>query len=158
VSLIDCLVDGSDRIERTPLGTVPKGRLIEVRFENRFEHQQRRGLYHPISDRRDAERTLARPAGFRNHDSSDRLRFVACCSNLFPQFVEPALHAVGFDATEGLAVHARRPAVCTAAGVRVGQDVLSPHLVIQEVEPPRRLLLGLHIERSLELPNLSRSY
>jgi DNA-binding transcriptional ArsR family regulator len=32
--------------ERTALGTVSVGRLIEVRFENRFERQQRCGLYH----------------------------------------------------------------------------------------------------------------
>ena len=36
----------------------------------------------------------------------------------------------------------------------MGENVFSPHLVIQEVKPPRRLLLGLHVERSLELPNL----
>src|SRR5712691_11847822 len=157
VSLIDRLVDGSDRIERTALGTVPVGRLIEVRFENRFEHQQRCGLYHPIADRRNSERALAHTAGFRNHHPSDRLRFVAFCSNRLSQFVEPALHSVCFDATEGLAVHAWGPAVRTAAGVGVGYDVFTPHFVIEEVEPPRRLLLGLHIERSLELPNLFRS-
>src|SRR6266852_9745969 len=55
------------------------------------------------------------------------------------------------------AFHAGSPAVRTAAGIRVGQEVFTPHFVIQEVEPPRRLLLGLHIERSLELPNLFRS-
>src|SRR6516162_6746464 len=35
----------------------------------------------------------------------------------------------------------------------MGEDVLPPHLVVQKVEPPRRLLLGLHVERSLELPD-----
>jgi hypothetical protein len=55
-----------------------------------------------------------------------------------------------------LPIHARRAAVCTTACIRVGQDVLPPHLVIQKVKPPRRLLLGLYVERSLELPNLFR--
>ena len=62
VPLIDRLVDGSNRIERTPLRAIPIGRLIEVRFENRFEHQHRRGLYDPVADRRDTERTLAHAA------------------------------------------------------------------------------------------------
>src|SRR5262249_37106533 len=52
---------------------------------------------------------------------------------------------------------ARRPTVRMAARVGVCEDIFTPHLVIQKVEAPRRLLLGLHVERSLELPNLFRS-
>jgi len=35
------VVDFPNRIERTALGTVAIGRLIEVRFKNRFEHQRK---------------------------------------------------------------------------------------------------------------------
>lgn len=34
------------------------------------------------------------------------------------------------------------------------EDVVTPHLVVQDVKSSGRLLLGLHIERSLEPPNL----
>jgi hypothetical protein len=59
---------------------------------------------------------------------------------------------------EGFSIHARGPAVGPAEGIGVGKDVSTPHLVIEKVESPRRLLLGLHVERSLELSNLFRSY
>src|SRR5262249_57299922 len=36
----------------------------------------------------------------------------------------------------------------------MGENVFTPHFVVQEVKPTHRLLLGLHVERSLELPNL----
>jgi site-specific DNA recombinase len=130
VPLIDRAVDFSNRIERTALGTVAIGRLIEVRFENRFEHQRRRGLHYPVSDSGYTERALAHTVGFRNHHSSDRLRFVASCSNLILQCTEPALHPVRLDACEGFPVDARRPAVRTAESVSMGKDVFTPHLVV----------------------------
>ena len=58
VPLFDRRVDGSNRIERASLGTVSIRRLIEVRFENRFEHQRRRGLDDPVADRRDGNLKL----------------------------------------------------------------------------------------------------
>ena len=56
VPLINCLTDLPNRIERAPLRTVAIGRLIEVRFENRFEYQRCRGFDDPISDRGNPER------------------------------------------------------------------------------------------------------
>jgi hypothetical protein len=41
VPFINGVVDFPNRIERTALGTVAIGRLIEVRFKNRFEHQRK---------------------------------------------------------------------------------------------------------------------
>src|SRR5262249_9548117 len=67
VPLINRLMDPSNRIERTSVWAIPIGCLIEVRFEDRFEHQHRRGLYDPIADRRDAERPLTRAPRFGNH-------------------------------------------------------------------------------------------
>src|SRR5207247_9384524 len=70
----------------------------------------------------------------------------------------PLLNPGRVDAREGPPVHAGRPAVRTAAGIRVREDVFTPHFVIQAVEPSRRFLLGLHVQRPLEPPNLFRSY
>ena len=157
VPLINRLMDPSNRIERTSVWAIPIGCLIEVRFEDRFEHQHRRGLYDPIADRRDTERSLTRAPRFGNHHSFDRPWCVACCSNLLPYCTEPAVYPVLLDASEGFPVYARCPTVRMAARVGVCEDIFTPHLVIQCVEPPRRLLLGLHVERSLERPNLFRS-
>jgi site-specific DNA recombinase len=116
VPLIDRLVDRSNRIERTPLRAIPIGCLIEVCFENRFEHQHRRGLYHPISDRGYAERPLASATRFGNHHAFDRLWCVAACSNLLPYCLEPAAHAVfrnvgkSFSSTPGAPPFARQHA------------------------------------------------
>src|SRR5262245_35791499 len=154
VPLINRLMDPSNRIVRTPLRAIPIGRLIEIRFENRFQHQHRCGLYDPIADRGDAERPLTRAPKFGNHHSFDRSWCVAFAANLLPHGTEPAVHAVCFDARERFSINARRPTVRMAARVGVREDVFTPHLVIQRMEPPRRLLLGLHVERSLERPNL----
>src|SRR6516225_600094 len=156
-SFLDRVVDCSNRIERTALGTVPEGRLIEVRFENRFKYQRRCGFYYPVPDSGNSERALAHAAGLGNHHPSHRLRSVASCSNLLPQCAEPLFHPLCIDAVKGFSVHTGRAAVRTAAGVGVGEDVFTPHFVIQAVEPSRRLLLGLHVERSLERPDLFRS-
>ena len=158
VSLLDRIVDFPNRVEPAPLGTVPIGRLIKVGFEYRFEHQRRRGFYYPISDSGNPERTLAHAAGLGNHHPSDRLRSIPPCANLLPQYAEPRLHPACLNAVEGFSVHTWRATVRTAAGIGVGENVFAPHFVIQTVEPPRRLLLGLDVERSLESPNLFRSY
>ena len=68
-------------------------------------------------------------------------------------FAEPALHSVDFDARKGFPVHTWRSAIRPAERKRVSEDVFAPHLVIQEMKPPRRLLLGLHVQRSLERPD-----
>jgi hypothetical protein len=153
VPLINRQVDGPHGIERTALGTVPIGRFIEVRFDDRFEHQRRRGLHDPVADRGYTEQPLAHATGFRNHHASDRLRCVASGPNLLSQFAEPALHAVDLDARKRFPVHTWRSAIRPAERECVCEDVFTPHLVIQKMEPPRRLLLGLHVQRSLERPD-----
>ena len=153
VPLINRQVDAPHGIERPALGTVPVGRLVEVRFENRFEHQRRRGLHHPVADGGNTEGPLAHATGFRNHHASDRLRCVASGPNLLSQCAEPALHPVSVDVRKGFPVHTGRSAIGPAERERVCEDVFTPHLVIQEMESSRRLLLGLRVQRSLERPD-----
>jgi hypothetical protein len=54
--VIHSFVDGTNRLVRAPTGTVSIRRLVEVRFEDRFDHQLRRGLHHPIADHRPRRR------------------------------------------------------------------------------------------------------
>ncbi len=95
----------------------------------------------------------AHATGFRNHHASDRLRCVASGPSLLSQFAEPALHPVDLDARTRFPVHTWRSAIRPAERECVCEDVVTPHLVIQKMEPPRRLLLGLHVQRSLERPD-----
>src|ERR1700674_1415217 len=111
VPLINCPADVPDRIERASLRTVAIRRLIEVRFENRFEHQRRRGFHDPVSDSWNTKRSLANAPELRNHPPSDRLRLVACCPDLLSEFTEPAVHAICVDVAKGFPVHTRRAAI-----------------------------------------------
>jgi hypothetical protein len=72
---------------------------------------------------------------------------------------ERLLLPCGFDVLERHPVHARRPR--TACGARdvigVTQDVVSVHLVVEQIEAVRRLVLRLDVERPLKSPNPVRS-
>src|SRR6266498_3872407 len=48
-----------DRVHRSTTGAVAVGIVLEVRLEDRFQHELGGGLHHPIPDRRNAERSLA---------------------------------------------------------------------------------------------------
>src|SRR5665647_1130075 len=48
-----------DRVHRSANGAVAVGIVLEVRLEDRFQHELGGGLDHPIPDRRNAERSLA---------------------------------------------------------------------------------------------------
>ena len=62
-----------DRVGPAPPWPVAIGRGIEVRLEDRLQHQLGGGLHHPVPDRRDAERPLA-AAGLWDHHPPHRLR------------------------------------------------------------------------------------
>src|SRR6202022_1250590 len=48
-----------DRVYRSTNGAVAVGVVLEVRLEDRFQHELGGGLYYPIPDGRNAERSLA---------------------------------------------------------------------------------------------------
>jgi len=50
-----------DRSGCTAFRSVAIGRRVHVRLEDRLQYQFRRGLRHPVPDRRDAERPLGIP-------------------------------------------------------------------------------------------------
>src|SRR5262249_52021299 len=150
--VIQGLVDNPNRIVRAPARAVSIRRLVEIRFEDRFDHQLGCGLHHPIPDGGYPEWSLAHAAGLRDHHPSYGLRGVTSCSNFLPQPPPPAGLAVRPDLRKGPAVHARRPTVLTAERECVGEDVFAPHLVVQDMEPPGWILLGRRVQRPLEPP------
>ena len=62
-----------DRVRPAPLRPVAESRGVEVRLEDRLQHQLGGGLHHAVPDRRDAEWPLA-ATGLRDHHPSHRLR------------------------------------------------------------------------------------
>ena len=144
-----------DRVGPAPLRPVAKSRGVEVRLEDRLQHQLGGGLHHPVPDRRDAEWPLA-ATGLRDHHPSHRLGSVRLRDEILPDRREPLLPAHRFDHREGDPVNARRALVGTCQIVGVAQDVLAPDLVVKQVEAERRLVLRLEIELPLKLPDTIR--
>ena len=50
-----------DRVACSASGTIAIGTVLEVRLEDRFEHELGGSLNHPIPNRRDAERAFSAP-------------------------------------------------------------------------------------------------
>ena len=50
-----------DRIDRAAARAIAKGVVLEVRLEDRLQHDLGGGLNHPVPNRRDAEGTFATP-------------------------------------------------------------------------------------------------
>ena len=138
------------RLRRAALRPKPIRRGPEVRLEDRLQHQRRRHLRHPVSDRRNAERPL--PAiGLRDVSPQDRLRTIRACAQRGAELLEQALDAVLLDCGERLAIDARRAAVPFHPPPRLLEDVTPPDPIHQGVEAPLRGSLGRDPESALQL-------
>ena len=143
-----------DRIARAAFRPIAVRGRIQIRFEDRLQHQLRGGLHHPVPDRRDTEWTLA-AAGLWDHHPPHRLAPIRLRTQFLAQPGQPVLQARRFDLIERDPVHAWRAFVGARQVVRVVQDVRSPDLVIQDVEPETRLGLRLDIKFPLQSPDRS---
>src|SRR6266568_2379018 len=56
-----------DRVARSASGTIAIGTVLEVRLEDRFEHELGGSLNHPIPNRRNAERAFSAPRLWDHH-------------------------------------------------------------------------------------------
>ena len=106
-----------DRVGPAPSRPVAMGRRVEVRLEDRFQHQLGGGLHHPVPDRRDAEGTFA-ASGLRDHHPSHRCGPIGPCNKVLPEAGEPPVQPCRLDLPEGHSVHPRRARVRT--GQRIG--------------------------------------
>ena len=143
-----------DRVRPAALRPIAVGRGVEIRLEDRLQHQLGGGLHHPVPDRRDAERPLA-AAGLRDHHPSHRRWPVGLLRQVLPDPGEPLLPACRLDHRERHPVHARCALVGARQVVGVAQDVRATDLVVEQVEAERRLGLRLEIELPLKLRILS---
>jgi hypothetical protein len=126
---------------------------VDVRLEDRLDHQFRRGLRHPVPDCRDAERALA-AAGLRDHHPPHRLWSIRLRPQVLAEPLKPVLEPLRLDPFERHAVRARRSAIGARQVVGRAQDVRPPDLVVEQVEPEARLSLRLFVEFSLQSPDL----
>jgi site-specific DNA recombinase len=122
------------RVLRSPLCPVGVLLRLQVGFEDRFQHEHRRRLNHPVGDRRYPQGAqLAVRLG--NPDPFDRFRSVVFLLQPFRQFPEPAFFSVCFDVFESHSIHPGGSLVGFAASVGMVEHVPSMNLVVQEVEP-----------------------
>src|SRR5215472_2903371 len=144
-----------DRVYRSASRAVSVGTVLEVRLEDRFQHELGGSLDHPIPDRRNAERSLA-SVRLRYGHSPHRIGPVRLRNQFLAQPRQPPLQARCFDRRKGHLVGARRTRICSGQRIGMTQDVLAVDLVVEQVEAEGRLRLRLAIQLSLKGPDLLR--
>src|SRR6266516_649477 len=144
-----------DRVHRSATGAVAVGIVLEVRLEDRFQHELGSGLHHPIPDRRNAERSLA-SVRLRYGHPPHRIGPVRLRHQFLAQARQPPLQARRLDLCKGHSVPARRTRICSGQRIGVTQDVLAINLVVEQIEAEGRLNLRLTIQLSLKGPDRCR--
>jgi site-specific DNA recombinase len=130
------------RLRRRPLRPEPVRARMEVRLENRFQHNLRGGLSHPVTDRRDTQRPLA-VIGFGDVHAPGRRGTVGACAQVLLESGEQPLDPVLLPhVRQGDPIHPGRAPVLAHAVPRLPQDVTPVNTVIQSVEPALLRLLG----------------
>src|SRR5271169_143421 len=142
-----------DRVGRTATGPVAIGSIVEIRLEDRFQHELGGGLNHPIPYSRDAQRTFAAP-WLRDHHPSHRRGPIRLQGEFLTQARQPCVQALRLDLCERHPVHPGRTRIGAGKPVGVAEDVLAVDLVVEQVEAERRLRLRLTIKLPLKGPDL----
>src|SRR3982075_829296 len=144
-----------DRVYRSTNGAVAVGVVLEVRLEDRFQHELGGGLDHPIPDRRNTERSLA-SVRLRYRHPPHQVGPVRLRNQFLAQASQPPLQARRLDLGKGHSVPARRARICSGQRIGVSQDVLAVNLVVEQVEAEGRLRLRLTVQLSLKGPDRCR--
>src|SRR4051812_1569940 len=152
VAPADVPVHVLDRVGSAPSRAVALGTVLEVRLEDRPQHQLGGGLNHPVPNGRDAERPLAAPR-LGDHHPPHRRGPVRLRDEVSAQACQPLLQPVRLDPLKRVPVHPRRAPVGAGERVGVTQDVRAMDLVVEQVEAEGRLRLRLEIQLSLEGPD-----
>ena len=113
MTMPDATVHFLDRVSPAPPWPVAIGRGIEVRLEDRLQHELGGALHHPVPDRRDAERPLA-AAGLWDHYPPHRLRPIRLRDKLLPESAKPLLQPRRLDLRKGDPVHPWRTPLARA--------------------------------------------
>jgi hypothetical protein len=149
-SLLQLLMDLLHRIDGAAPGPIPVRRIAEVGFEDGLQDELRRRLGHAVFERGNPQRPLA-PSRLRYHHPPHGLRPIPPVLQLALQLLKPTLLAVLRKLLERLPIHSRSALVPLRLPERLRQNVPSIELVVQAVEPERRLRLGLRVQLRTEL-------
>jgi hypothetical protein len=144
-----------DRHRRTAPGSESVRTRLEVRLEDRLQHQLGRHLHHPVAHRRDAQGPLSSVCLGDVHAPHD-LRAVLACAQHVTQLLQEALDSVLLHVLDRHAVDPRCAAVAAHSLPRLVQDVIPAHLVVQRMEAPSRCPLGCGPELPLQLSHVCR--
>jgi hypothetical protein len=129
------------RLGRRPLGPEPKRGVAEVGLEDRFEHDLRRLLHHPVADRRNTQRPFA-AVGLRDLHAPGWRGAISALSQVTSDFVEQPLDPVVLHLLQRLPVNPGSASIGPDSLPRLHQDVTPVDSVEQGVETPLRRLLG----------------
>src|SRR5208337_1000949 len=143
-------LDGVDRAATRPIAI---SAVLEVRFEDRLQHNLGGGLDHPIPDRRDAERTFA-AARLGDRRPPHRIGPIRLRNEFLAQARQPYFHARRVNLLEGHPVNARRSRIVAGQRIGVSKNVLAADLVVEQIEAESGLRLRFAIELSLQVPDL----
>src|SRR4051794_12149719 len=152
VAPADVPVHVLDRVGSAPSRAVAIGTVLEVRLEDRPQHQLGGGLNHPVPNGRDAERPLAAPR-LGDYHPPHRRGPVRLRDEVSAQARQPPVQPLRLDPLKRVPVHPRRTRVGAGERVGVAQDVRALDLVVEQVEAEGRLRLRLEIQLSLEGPD-----
>ena len=149
------LVYFPDGVLRAPFRSIAKGIGIEVRLEDRLQHQFGSGLYHPVPNRRNAERPFPTP-GLRDHHPSHWLWLVRLSAQFFPDTRQPLLHSRDSISRNVWSSTPGAPALAFRQLVSVTENDLPTDLVVEQVEAVGRFCLRFEVQLSLKSPDLIR--
>src|SRR6266568_2368731 len=143
-------LDGIDRAATRPIAI---STVLQVRLENRLQHELGGGLNDPIPNRWDAERAF--PASrLGNLHPPHRLGPIRLRNEILAQALQPSFHARRIDLFEGHPVNTRSSRVGAGQRIGVSKNILAADLVVEQIEAEVGLRLRLAIELSLKAPDL----
>src|SRR5215471_16388668 len=143
-----------DRVHRPAFGTVAVSRILEVGFEDGFQHDLGRGLDHAITKGWDTERALASAIWLWDYHAPYRIGPVRLRNQFLAQARQPCLQAFLLDLRKRYLIHTWRSRIGAGEPVGMQQDVVPANLVVEHIETEGGLRLRLAIELSLKVPDL----
>ena len=138
------------RVRRAAFRAEAVRAVLEVRLEDRLQHDLRRRLHHAVLHRRDAQRSLS-SIGFGDVAPLDRARAILPAPKLFPDLLQEALHSGDLDRVQRRSIDPGRAAVRSYPSPCFQQDVAPVDPVVQRVETATSVPLGCAKQRALEL-------
>jgi hypothetical protein len=137
-------------LPRAALGTIPVRARQKVRLEQRLNDDLARLLDHPISDRRDPQRTLT-TIGLRDLHPQHRLRSISLGLQVSSEFPKENLDTMALYILDAHAIDAGTSAVGSHFQPGPPQYIGPDDAVIQSVEPTAPTPLGRKIQSALEV-------